>query len=395
MKTPCVLHVDIDAFFASVEVMLNPSLKGKPVIIGGNKDDRGVVSTASYEARKFGVHSGMPLRTAAKKCPEGIFLRGRYHIYSQISRRFMEILHRFSPHVDEASIDEAYMDIGGIHYISSSIFERAQEIKSAVEKETGVSVSIGLGFSRLGAKLATEMAKPGNIFYIFNERAFIDNLFVEKIPGIGRHTLLVLNGLGIRRVKEMRNAYPTIWKKTIASHIYPGQGFSYRQEPRTRSFSRETTFHSDISDRDMIVSHLAYLVSRLSMYLAEHRLYAGRIEVKIRFSDFSTFTKRMALDFPTYSYNNFMNRAIYLLDSFIDKKKLPLRLVGVKVEDISEQRDLLPFVSLKSEQLSTGVAGIKKKFGFSSIFTARELMLEEIYPVERNGRVLKTASLTK
>ena len=395
VKSPFVLHVDIDAFFAAVEVMLNPSLKGKPVIIGGMPDERGVVSTASYEARKYGVHSGMALRTAGQKCPHGIFLRGRFHVYSQTSEKFMEILRRFSPRVDVASIDEAYVDLSGMGYLHASVYDLARKIKRSVEQETGVSVSMGLGFSRMGAKLATEVAKPGNIFFVSNEKEFISNLSLEKIPGIGKHTLLILNGLGIKRVKELKTAYPAIWKRTIAPHIYSGSGYPDRHEPRTKSFSRETTFREDILDRDMILSHLAYLVGRLSVYLIEKEYYAGRIEVKVRFSDFSTFTKRTLLEFPTYSYHNMWKRALYLLDVLMKKKKLPIRLVGVKVEDISKQRDILPFVCLRNEKLSTGVTDVKKRFGFSSIFTAREMLLEKLYPVEREGIVLKTASLTK
>lgn len=397
MKPPFVLHVDIDAFFAAVEVMLNPALKGKPVIIGGMPDERGVVSTASYEARTYGVHSGMALRTAGQKCPRGIFLRGRYHVYSQTSEKFMEVLRRFSPRVEVASIDEAYIDLSGMRYLHSSVYDLAQEMKRTVEREIGVSVSMGLGFSRMGAKLATEAAKPGNIFFVGNEKEFIADLSLEKIPGIGQHTLLILNGMGIKRVKELRTAYPAIWKKTIAPHIYSGSGHRYpdRREPRSKSFSRETTFPEDISDRDLIISHLAYLVDRLSVYLIEKKYYAGRIEVKVRFSDFSTFTKRSPLEFPTYSYHSMWKSALFLLDVLTKKKKLPIRLVGVKVEDVAKQRDILPFVSLKNEKLSTGVTDVKKRFGFSSIFTAREMLLEKLYPVERDGIVLKTASLTK
>jgi len=389
------MHVDIDAFFASVEVMLNPALKGKPVIIGGMPDERGVVSTASYEARKYGVHSGMPLRTAGQKCPNGIFLRGRYHVYSRISEQFMEVLRRFSPRVEVASIDEAYIDLSGMRYLYPSIYHLVHRIKTTVERETGVGVSIGVGFSRLGAKLATEAAKPGNVFFITHEHEFIDNLSLERIPGIGKHTLLILHGMGVKRVKELKTAFPDIWRRNIGNHILSSSGYPGRHEPKTRSFSRETTFPSDILDRELIISHLAYLVDRLSVYLIGHRLYAGRIEVKVRFSDFSTYTQRMALDFPTYSYFDLWKRALVLLQSLTKKKKLPLRLVGVKVEDIADQRDILPFVSLKGEQFTSGICDVKKRFGFSSIFTAREMLLEKIYPVEKDGIVLKTASLTK
>ncbi len=395
MKTPFVLHIDIDAFFAAVEVMLNPRLKGKPVIVGGMPDERGVVSTASYEARKYGVHSGMALRTAGQKCPHGIFIRGRYHVYSRISEKFIHCLRRFSPRVEAVSIDEAYVDLSGSRYLHSSVYALAEKIKHTVEREIGLNVSAGLGFSRLGAKLATEAAKPGGFFFVGDEKTFISNLSLEKIPGIGNHTLLILNGMGIKRVRELERAYPSIWKRTIAPHFYSQSRYPAQREPKTKSFSRETTFHEDISDRDMVVSHLAYLVDRLSVYLIEHEYFAGRVEVKVRFSDFATYTKRMPLDYPTFSYNNMFNKALLLLNPLMKKKKLPLRLVGVKVEDIVRQRDLLPFISIRSEQLSRGVTDVKKRFGFSSIFTARELLLEKIYPVERDAIVLKTASLTK
>lgn len=395
MNSPFVLHIDIDAFFAAVEVMLNPQLRGKPVIVGGMPDERGVVSTASYEARKYGVHSGMALRTAGQKCPRGIFVRGRYHVYSRISERFMNCLRRFSPRVDVVSIDEAYMDLSGTRYLHSSVYALAEKIKLAVEREIGLSVSAGLGFSRLGAKLATEAAKPGGFFFVGDEKTFISNLSLEKIPGIGNHTLLILQAMGIKRVKELERSYPSIWKRTIAPHFYSRSRYPARREPKTKSFSRETTFPEDLSDRDMIVSHLAYLVDRLSVYLIEHAYFAGRIEVKVRFSDFSTYTKRTSLQYPTYSYSNLWNTGLLLLDQLLKKKKRPLRLVGVKVEDIVKQRDILPFISIRSEQLSRGVTDVKKRFGFSSIFTARELMLEKIYPVERDSIVLKTASLTK
>lgn len=395
MKSPFVLHIDIDAFFAAVEVMLNPRLKGKPIIIGGMPDERGVVSTASYEARKYGVHSGMALRTAGQKCPHGIFLRGRYHVYSRVSQKFSECLRRFSPRVEVVSIDEAYMDLSGSRYLDKSVYALAEKIKRTVERETGLTVSVGLGFSRLGAKLATEAAKPGGFFFVNDERTFISNLSLERIPGIGQHTLLILNGMGIKRVRELERVYPSIWKRTIAPHFYSQSRYPGRREPKTKSFSRETTFHEDITDRDMIISHLAYLVDRLSVYLNENKYYAGRVEVKVRFSDFSTFTKRMSLPYPTFSYSNMWGRALLLLNQLVKKKKLPMRLVGVKVDDIAERRDILPFISIQSEKLSSGITDIKKRFGFSSIFTAREMLLEKLYPVERDAFVLKTASLTK
>ena len=395
MNQPDILHIDIDAFFAAAEVMLNPELKGKPVIVGGKPDERGVVCTASYEARKYGIHSGMALRTAGIRCPAGIFLRGRYRVYSDISRRFFECLKLYSPRIEMVSIDEAYIDLSGIRYLSPSVYQRAEKIKRAVEKTIGLNVSAGLGFSKLGAKLATEVAKPGGFYSVLDEREFIDNLHLTRIPGIGPHTSLILQGLGVSRVKELNRAYPSIWKKSLGPHLYSSRRSPRSEQQQAKSLSRETTFCHDIRDPSMVMSHLAYLVDRLSVFLVSKKLFAARVEVKVRFSDFSNFSKRMSLDFPTFSFPELWQKSLLLLESLLKKKRLPLRLVGVKVEEISRHRGLLPFVSLKGEQISSGVGAVKKRYGFSSIYTGRELLLEQLYPVERQGMVLRTASLTK
>ncbi len=395
MSVPVVLHIDIDAFFAAVEVMLDPSLEGKPVIVGGMPDERGVVCTASYEARTFGVHSGMALRTAGKKCPRGIFLRGRYHVYSRISKRFFDCLRQFSPRVDETSVDEAYMDLSGMSYLYPSVYDMAEKIKQTVERTIGLQVTAGLGFSKLGAKLATEAGKPGGLFFVRHERDFLSQLSLEKVPGIGPHTVLILHGMGIKRVWELERKYPAIWKRVIAPHFYSSGKYPKKREPASRSFSRETTFPMDLTNRDLLMAHLSYLLDRLSVHLVKHGLFARRLEVKVRFSDFSTFTRRATLDFPTFSYAEMMRVGQGLLSALLRKRKLPLRLVGVKVEDITEERDLLPFISIRGEKLGTGIQKIKEKFGNSAISTARAMMLEELYPREKEGVVLKTASLTK
>lgn len=394
MKTPAVLHLDIDAFFAAVEETLDPSLRGKPVIVGGLAHERGVVCTASYAARRFGVHSGMALRTAAKKCPQAIFRRGRYHLYSRISRQFFACLHRFSPRVEEVSVDEAYLDVSGSRYLCASVYELAARIKAAAERETGLKISAGLGFSRLGAKLACEAAKPGGLFWLHDEEELISQLTLDKIPGVGPQTYFILQGLGVRRVHELKRKYISLWKKIFASHQNGGLERG-RPEPASRSFSRETTFPEDIRDAGMLYSHLAYLLDRLAMQLLREKLFAGRVEVKVRFSDFSTFCQRAALPFPTYSYFHLWQSALPLLQSLLAKKDLPLRLVGVKVEDLQERRDILPFFSLRDEKMTAGINNVKKRFGFSALSTARSLLLQDLYPLEREGIVLKTASLTK
>lgn len=395
MKTPTVLHLDIDAFFAAVEEALDPSLRGKPLVVGGLAHERGVVCTASYAARRFGVHSGMALRTAAKKCPQAIFRRGRFHLYSRISEQFFACLRRFSPRVEEVSIDEAYVDVGGSRYLCASVYELAARIKDAAERETGLKISAGLGGTRMGAKLACEAAKPGGLLWLHDEEEFVSQLTMDKIPGVGPQTYFVLQGLGVRRGRELKEKYPAQWRKIFAGPRAGGGMERERPEPANPSFSRETTFPEDIRDPGLIHSHLAYLLDRLAVHLLREKRFAGRIEVKVRFSDFSTCSQRAALPFPTYSYFHLWQRAQPLLRSLLARKPLALRLVGAKVEDLQAGRDILPFFSLRDEQLTAGIAGVKERFGFSALRSARSMLLEELYPLEREGMVLKTASLTK
>lgn len=394
MKTPTVLHLDIDAFFAAVEEALDPSLRGKPLVVGGLAHERGVVCTASYAARRFGVHSGMALRTAAKKCPQAVFRRGRYHLYSLISHRFFACLRRFSPRVEEMSVDEAYVDLGGSRYLCLSVYELAARVKAAAERETGLKISAGLGCTRLGAKLACEAAKPGGLFWLHDEEEFIAGLTLDKVPGVGPQTYFVFQGLGMRRGRELKVKYPALWRKVFAGQ-YAGGMERERPAPANPSLSRETTFPEDIREPGMLHSHLAYLLERLAVQLLREKLFAGRVEVKARFSDFSTFTQRAALPFPTFSYFHLWQAALPLLRSLLARKDLPLRLVGAKVGDLQASRDILPFFSLRDEQLTAGIAGVKERFGFSSLRNGRSMLLEELYPLEKEGMVLKTASLTK
>lgn len=392
---PFVLHVDIDAFFAAVEVMLRPELTGKPVIVGGMPDERGVVCTASYEARRYGVHSGMSLRMAGRKCPQGVFLRGRYPVYRDISRRFFDCLRLHSPRVEPVSVDEAYVDMGGMRYLNPSVLDLAHHLKQEVERTIGLRVSAGLAFSRMGAKLATEAAKPGGLLVVSDEGEFVSRMSIEKVPGIGPQTQMILLGMGVRRVCDLERRYPALWKRTVGVHLLGGSRFPVTREPASRSVSRETTFPQDIRDSRMILSHLSYLLQRLSVHLVREGLFAGRIEVKVRFSDFSTFTARCSLPFPTYSYPDMWKMALLLLQRLRERRDLALRLVGVKVEDISRARDLLPFVDLRGEKLSSGLRRVRERYGFASISTGRSMMLQSLYPVEREGIVLKTASLTR
>jgi len=394
MRAPFFLHIDIDAFFAAVEVLMNPGLRGLPLVIGGSADERGVVCTASYEARVYGIHSGMALRTAAQRCPHAVFLRGRHSLYKQVSDRFFNCLQSYSPLIEMVSIDEAYLDLSGFRYLAASVYDLAQEIKETVQKEIGLSVSAGLAHSRLGAKLATEAAKPGGLCWLHDEQEWLDQVSLEKIPGIGPHTLVILRGLGVSRGGELRRRYLALWKRFIGSATRKPPG-RRPAERKTTAFSRETTFPDDIGDQEMVEAHLAYLADRLAMHLLRVGLYAGRIEVKLRFSDFSTHTKRCFLPYPTRSCFRLRRAAASLCRTLRQKRRLPLRLVGVKVDDLQRDRNLLPIFSSRGEDLSGGIGRVKDKFGAGVICSGREMLLGRLYVRERDGLVLKTASLTK
>jgi hypothetical protein len=221
------------------------------------------------------------------------------------------------------SIDEAYVDVGGSRYLCASVYEMAARIKAAAERETGLRISAGLGGTRMGAKLACEAAKPGGLFWLHDEEEFMSQLTLDKIPGVGPQSYFVLQGLGVRRGRELKAKYPGEWRKIFAGPAACGGMERGRPQPASRSFSRETTFPGDIRDPGLLHSHLAYLLDRLAVHLLREKLFAGRVEVKVRFSDFSTFTQRAALPFPTYSYFHLWQSSLPLLRSLLARRDLP------------------------------------------------------------------------
>src|SRR6202023_208738 len=200
-----IFHVDMDAFFVSVEELFDPSLKGKPVVVGGQRDERGVVSAASYAARKFGVHSAMPLRTAARLCPQAIFVNGHPDRYRDYSRKVYKVLKSFSPQVDMASVDEAYMDITGTERLHGPPLRAAHRLHEAVKKETRLNCSIGIAASRMVAKVASDQAKPNGVLWVLpsEEARFLAPLDIRKIPGVGKVTEKNLQAKGIRKVADL------------------------------------------------------------------------------------------------------------------------------------------------------------------------------------------------
>ncbi len=407
MTRRCIVHVDIDAFFAAVEELLDPSLKGKPVIVGGLPHERGVASTASYEARKYGVHSGMSLRKAHQLCPQGVFIRGNYQVYRAFSESFIRILSAYTPDVESASLDEAYLDLTRCRPLYSSFSRTVREIKQSIEKELGLGVSVGVGPNKTLAKLATNKAKPGGLFEILpgEEEKFLKDLNIDMLPGIGPKAQVIFQMLNVRKIGDLwglpRATMRSLFGLNGEEIFLQSRGIDSRPittASTPKSVSRETTFLKDIWDRRILLAHLAYLCDRLTLALRKDRFFAHIIEVKVRYSDFKTETRRRLLISPIQEMGEIFRIARELFFELFTGSRLSLRLVGVKVSDLVRGRSLSLFepYSARGERLGSAVDQVREKYGFGSLLTAREGLLKEIYSFEKNrGFVLKTASLTK
>ena len=352
-----VFHVDMDAFFVSVEEIFDPSLKGKPVVVGGQHDQRGVVSAASYEARKFGVHSAMPLRTAYQHCPQAIFVEGHPERYREYSERVFEVLNRFSPVVEMASIDEAYLDMTGTERLHGPSLKAAHLLHEQVKAATQLNCSIGIATSRLVAKVSSDQAKRNGILHVWpgQEARFLAPLDVRRIPGVGKVTERNLHAIGIRRVgdlaglseKDLEGRFGK-WGLALAGKSHGldaggwfDAGIGERTDPK--SISHEHTFNDDTRDQERLETTLAHLSEKVARRLREHGLHARTIQLKLRYSDFTTITRACSLPAPTQLDIDLIEQSRRLLLANWDRKQA-IRLLGVHVsqfEDTAGQFDLL------------------------------------------------------
>ncbi len=347
----------MDAFFVSVEELYDPSLKGKPVVVGGKSHERGVVSAASYAARKFGVHSAMPLRTAYKLCPQAIFVDGHMERYREYSGRVYEVLNRFTPLVSMASIDEAYLDMTGTERLHGPPMKAAHLLHQAIHDATKLNCSIGIAASRMVAKVTSDQAKPNGVLWVIpgSEAAFLAPLDVRRIPGIGKVTENNLHRLGIRKVGDMAKLDEDFlrtrfgaWGLAMAGKsrgLDSGGWFDTeigaREDPK--SISHEHTFSEDSADADQLESTLAHLAEKVGRRLREHGLYTRTVQLKLRFSDFTTITRAHTMSGVT-QLDIELIEAVRRLFRANWKPGTPIRLIGVHTasfEKCEPQPDLL------------------------------------------------------
>ena len=385
-----VFHVDMDAFFVSVEELFDPSLRGRPVVVGGQPHERGVVSAASYEARKFGVHSAMPLRTAAKLCPQAIFVDGHPDRYRDWSERVRQVLDSFTPQVEMVSIDEAYLDMTGTGRLHGPPLEAAHKLHQQMKQQTHLNCSIGIGASRLMAKVCSGRAKPNGILYVIpgGEERFLAPLPVREIPGVGKATEQRLRRLGIHRVGDVLAGDAALlhehlgkWGEALAGKAR-GQdagawfeGVIGAEEP-AKSISHEHTYDEDTANREQMESTLMRLSEMVGRRLREHHLHARTLQLKLRYKDFRTITRARTLRAPTQLDNEIFDqiRELFLLNW---QPGSEVRLLGVEASSFSEpglQRDLLGDSRREKWQQALGAADrLRDRFGETSVTLATGL----------------------
>jgi DNA polymerase IV len=390
MQQRVICHVDMDAFFVSVEELFDPSLHGKPVVVGGKRDQRGVVAAASYAARKFGIHSAMPLRVASRLCPQAIFVPGHPARYREYSQKVYAVLNRFSPRVEMASIDEAYLDLTGTGRLFGPPLRVAHALHEAIREETNLRSSLGLASSRLLAKVSSDQAKPNGILYVLpgQEAIFLAGLEVRKIPGVGKSTEASLHRLGIRLVGDLAKLDEAFlashwgkWGLALAGKSRGEDAGAWFDAPvgerdDPKSISHEHTFDIDTADRERLETALLRLSEMVAKRLRDHRLYAKTIQLKMRYEDFSTFTRAVTLDHATQLDREMASAVCQLLRGAWDGKT-PIRLLGVHAGTLQPSEGQMNLLDEEqTEHLRKAfrsVDHIRNRFGEASISLAKTL----------------------
>ncbi len=380
----------MDAFFVSVEELFNPSLIGKPVVVGGKADQRGVVSAASYAARKFGVHSAMPLRTAARLCPQAIFVEGSLTRYREYSRKVYAVLNQFSPQVEMASIDEAYLDLTGTGRLFGPPLQAAHTLHEAIRSETNLRCSLGLSSSRLVAKVCSDQAKPNGVLYIVpgQESRFLAPLEIRRIPGIGKKGEAALQKIGIRRVgdlakldEEFLASHFGKWGLALAGKSRGEDSGAWFDSPigendQPKSISHEHTFDEDTADQGRLETTLFKLSEMVAKRLREHRLYSRTLQLKLRYQDFSTITRACSLDHATQLDREIATQLVQLFRHSWDRKTA-IRLLGVhagSLQNVEGQMSLLEEPqTARLRDAFRSVDHIRAKYGETSISLAKTL----------------------
>ncbi|MFO8058854.1 MAG: DNA polymerase IV [bacterium] len=366
MTTRKIIHVDMDAFYASVEQRDNPDHQGKPVIVGGDPEGRGVVAACSYEARKYGIHSAMPASRAYRLCPHAVFIRPRFRVYESVSREVHEIFHEYTDLVEPLSLDEAYLDVTENKKNIPSATEAAKQIKDKIKQKTGLTASAGVSFNKFLAKVASAWQKPDGLTVITPEKApeFIDRLPVGKFHGVGKVTEQKMKEIGIKTGADLkrlsREELTGLFGKAGEYYHAIAHGEDDRQVNPSRdrkSVGKEKTFERDISDREEALRMLEELAGKVYDRLEQKGLKGRTVTLKVRYADFTLITRSLTLEDPPATAVEIMKNVKKLLDKTKVGEK-PVRLLGVSISGLAPWEDyprrwrqmLLPFPDPPSER---------------------------------------------
>ncbi len=380
MEKENIIHIDMDAFFASVEQNDNPELIGKPVAVCGKKSVRAVVSTASYEARKFGVHSAMPVRTALKKCPNLILIEGRFTRYAEISKKIYDILLKYTPIVERASIDEAYLDVTGSHLLFGATLDIAKSIRDEIKKNLSLSCSIGIAPNKLLAKIASDLKKPGGITIVkYNEiEKFLHNLRVEKLPGIGPKTSDILHSKGIYYISDLKKIKLPVLKKVFGKYgerlYYMARGIddsNVLTQSDDKSISNEITLEYDTTDLNEIKKIMLQLSDKVAERIRKKGIRAKTVQIKIKYFDFKSITRQISFNEYIDDSKKIFEGGIALLNRINIR---PIRLVGIGVSNFEKAGDkqLLLFGN-KVSTAEKAIDKINERYGKSIIKKATNI----------------------
>ena len=382
-----ILHCDMDAFYASVEERDRPELIGKPVIVGGSPEKRGVVSAANYVARKYGIHSAMPAVTARRLCPQGIYLPPRIDYYAEVSRQIREIFERFTPLVEPLSLDEAFLDVTGSESLFGPAVEIGKKIKQAIRRELRLVVSVGVAPNKFLAKIASDLKKPDALVVVDADKVqeFLDPLPVERLWGVGRESSKVFQRLGIRTIAQLRQCPLDTLQARFGSsgeHLWDlAHGRDQRPvvpERDAKSISNETTFERDISDMDVLRAWLVDLVEQVGYRLRRHGLRGRTMHLKVRFADFSLITRSQTLPEPTDITDELWRTADELLCKRLPAGHLPVRLLGMGASGLDDTRTVQGLLfdqdsRRKQARLDSVADQLKERFGTEALRRASSL----------------------
>jgi DNA polymerase-4 len=376
-----IIHVDMDAFYASAEQLDNPDLIGKAVIVGGNPKQRGVVSAASYEARKFGVHSAMPMSRAIKLCPHAIVMPVRMKRYAELSKQIHAIFEEYTPQIEPISLDEAFLDVTGSLKLFDTAEKIGRDIKRQIKEKLGLVASVGVATNKFLAKLASDLDKPDGFVVITeeNKQQILDPLPVSKIWGVGKVTEKALKSKGINTIEQIRKASSHILRNILGDQtphmLRLAQGIDNREVESNReakSISSEQTFATDIIDKDILLDVLLHQVEDVAQRLRMNNLEAKTITLKLRYDDFRTITRSNTFEHPTNITKILWQKAEQVFSDWHRKSAGPLRLLGFGASGLREAGSVQHQLFSEPEQekqkrLDEAFDMIRDKFGHDAL----------------------------